>query len=236
MKKIILSLFVACMCVSIADAQLRFGVKAGANISGLSGTDAKTILNDVKNATGYQVGVLLQVPVGKILTVQPEVLFSAKGAELSNDGASSALKLTGLDIPTSLNVKTSYLEVPINIQAGLRLGRLARVYGEVSPYLSLLVGDEMKGNEEFYDAYKKTLNGIKDGAYPLSKWDYGVGIGVGAEVLFMQLAVKYDFGMGSAKEIKKEIDTVIGEIKSSDTNLFSNLKNRNLSISLAILF
>jgi hypothetical protein len=48
-------------------------------------------------------------------------------------------------------------------------------------------------------------------------------------VLFLQLSVKYDFSLNEFKE-------VAGTILDDVNPLFSSLKHRNLSISLAFLF
>ncbi len=126
-----------------------------------------------------------------------------KGAELTNDQSDAALgtlsTMMGKPIPNSMQLKTTYLEVPLNIQAGVGLGSLFRVYGQVSPYLSYLISDKIDGAEDFYDAYKDFLSNY-DGK-PLNSFDYGIGFGAGVEVLFLQLAVKYDFGLSEFKEV-----------------------------------
>ncbi|MDD4361896.1 MAG: outer membrane beta-barrel protein, partial [Bacteroidales bacterium] len=137
--------------------------------------------------------------------------------------------LMGEPIPNSLHLKTTYLEVPLNIQAGIGLGSLARVYGQVSPYLSYLIADDIDGAEDFYAAYKDFLSDY-DGQ-PLNSFDYGIGLGAGVEVLFLQLSVKYDFSLNEFKEVP-----ALGGLLDDVNPLFSSLKHRNLSISLAFLF
>ena len=230
MKKIASILMVLSLLAAVpAQAQLKFGVKAGANIASMSGHSSDDLLNSVKNAASYQAGVLMQVGFGKF-AIQPELIYSVKGASLSNNGSNSVLNaygaLTGNTVPNSLELQSSYLELPINLQYGFSLGSLARVYVQAGPYASYLVADKLKSDDNgFYDAYKQTLEEL--GGDPLNKLDYGVGVGAGVEVLFLQLAVKYDFGLAEMKEV-----TAAG----ADVNLFSGLKNRNLSISLGFLF
>lgn len=233
MKKTVIVLAMAILFQGIAFAQLKLGVKAGANISNLSGYTSQDLINDIKGATSYQFGVLAKVKLGDFVCLQPEVLLSMKGAELTNDQSNAALNLLSdamdRDIPNSLHLKTTYLEVPLNIQAGVGLGSLARVYGQVSPYLSYLISDDVDGAEDFYAAYKNFMSERGDGAQPLNSFDYGIGIGAGVELLFLQLSVKYDFSLNEFKE-------VAGTVLKDVNPLFSSLKNRNLSISLAILF
>lgn len=232
MKKTAIVLLMAILFQGFAFAQLKFGVKAGANISNLSGYTSQDLINDVKGANSYQFGVLAKINLGNFFSLQPEVLLSMKGAELTNDQSNAALNtlstLMGKDIPNSLHLKTTYLEVPLNIQAGVSLGSLARVYGQVSPYLSYLISDDVDGAEDFYAAYKDFLSNY-DGAQPLNSFDYGVGLGAGVELLFLQLSVKYDFSLNEFKEVA---GTVLNDVNP----LFSSLRHRNLSISLAFLF
>lgn len=235
MKKTAIFLMMTVLFQGLAFAQLKLGVKAGVNISNLSGYTSQDLINDVKGANSYQFGILAKVKLGNFFSLQPEVLLSMKGAELTNDQSNAALNtlstLMGETIPNSLHLKTTYLEVPLNIQAGIGLGSLARIYGQVSPYLSYLISDNVDGAEDFYAAYKNFLSNY-DGAQPLNSFDYGIGLGAGVEVLFLQLSVKYDFSLNEFKEVIQTIGPV-----SFDVNpLFSSLKHRNLSISLAFLF
>ncbi|MDD4431072.1 MAG: hypothetical protein PHF61_06685, partial [Bacteroidales bacterium] len=66
---------------------------------------------------------------------------------------------------------------------------------------------------------------------PLNSFDYGIGLGAGVEVLFLQLSVKYDFSLNEFKEVP-----ALGGLLDDVNPLFSSLKHRNLSISLAFLF
>jgi hypothetical protein len=233
MKKTAIILTMAILFQGLAFAQLKLGVKAGANISSLSGYTPEDLINDVKGAASYQFGVLAKVNLGDFFSLQPEVLLSMKGAELTNDQSDAALgtlsTMMGKPIPNSMQLKTTYLEVPLNIQAGVGLGSLFRVYGQVSPYLSYLISDDVDGAEDFYAAYKNFMSERGDGAQPLNSFDYGIGLGAGVEVLFLQLSVKYDFSLNEFKE-------VAGTILDDVNPLFSSLKHRNLSISLAFLF
>lgn len=232
MKKTAIFFMMTVLFQGLAFAQLKLGVKAGVNISNLSGYTSQDLINDVKGANSYQFGILAKVKLGNFFSLQPEVLLSMKGAELTNDQSNAALNtlstLMGETIPNSLHLKTTYLEVPLNIQAGIGLGSLARIYGQVSPYLSYLISDNVDGAEDFYAAYKNFLSNY-DGAQPLNSFDYGIGLGAGVEVLFLQLSVKYDFSLNEFKE-------VAGTILDDVNPLFSSLKHRNLSISLAFLF
>jgi hypothetical protein len=223
MKKITAFVLAIILCASAANAQLRYGVKAGANISTLSTTSK--LINDVNTASSYQAGVLLQWKLGNF-AIQPEVLYSVQGAELRN--AVGTLNFSGplaalTDYSTKLNYKSQNIEIPLNFQYGRGFGG-ARVYAQAGPYVSFKVGTALEDAASGTD-YASAV----DDALKFNNVDYGVGLGVGAELLQFQLSLKYDFGL---KAVGKET------LNSFDTNLnpFYDMKNRNLNISLAYLF
>ena len=76
MKKIILSA-VAVMAFGFANAQeVKFGVKAALNVASLTGD-----VEDVSSLVGFQVGGFAEIKLSEKFAIQPEVLYSAQGAE-----------------------------------------------------------------------------------------------------------------------------------------------------------
>ena len=139
MKKLILSIIVVACCMSHVNAQLRFGVKGGVILDNFSFKDKTTEASklSLKNSTGWQAGVLLQVKVPVIgIGVQPEVLYTMHKAKV-NDSDNTI----------------GYLEVPVNLQWGLSLP-LLRPYVEIGPYFGYALnikGDELKDKVEKTD-------------------------------------------------------------------------------------
>jgi hypothetical protein len=193
----------------MAKAQIRFGVKAGANITDLS--TESSIVDKVKGAASYQVGVLLQAKLLG-LAIQPEVLYSVKSSTITNAA------ISGVSSIADMYYESQNIEVPINLQYGLDLG-LARAYIQAGPYFSFLASALVNGSKDEFE------NNWKD---KISTFDYGVGLGVGLEVLGIQVSCKYDWGLG---KLGDEIN-----VAGIQTNPFNDLKYKNLSISLAYLF
>ena len=100
----------ATAAISSAQAQdIRFGLRAGANYSNLSGN----IKNEdtYNNKVGFLGGVMLNVPLlaDDLLSIQPEILYSQKGFENKLTEFSSVLgkqKREG-------NVNYNYIDVPL---------------------------------------------------------------------------------------------------------------------------
>ena len=217
MKKSTILVLAVFLCVSVTNAQIRVGVKGGANISSLS---AETnLVNELKGASSYQAGLLLQLKFAGF-AIQPEILYSMKGADFRNVAGSELADLT--NDAAVVNYKTQNIDIPVNFQFGLDLG-LARVYAQAGPYVSFLLGAALNGDVQLYDAV--------NGTFEFNKYDWGIGLGAGAELLCFQVAVKYDFGM---KKVGK--DTPTSSTDDTNKNPFFDMKNRNLNISLAYLF
>jgi hypothetical protein len=132
MKKLLLPAVVALLATAAAPAAhaqgLRFGVKAGANLSNLAGDLVSQ--DQYKNRFGFQGGVMLNFGLGDILSIQPEVLYSQKGFKYADQQITSPLgtfRNTG-------NVRYDYLDVPILVRV-----RAAGVFFEVGPQYSYLM-------------------------------------------------------------------------------------------------
>lgn len=208
MKKTLFFSLAMFFLATMSYAQLRFGVKAGANLSNFA--SASSVIDQVKGATNYQVGVLLQAKAFGF-AIQPEVLYSVKSGQFSNTTMSDII--TGQDI----EYQSHNLEIPVNLQFGFGMGP-ARLFVQGGPYVSFLTGALVNGSVDNYEKIKENMN----------TFDYGFGAGVGAEIMNLQLTVKYDWGLS---KLGKE-SMLAGE----NVNPFNELQNRNLSIALAFLF
>lgn len=82
--------------------RFNFGVKAGANLSNIWDTDAEDFSADPK--FGFAGGVFISLPLGKLLAIQPEVIFSQKGYKASG---------TFLTVPYEVTRTSNYLDIPI---------------------------------------------------------------------------------------------------------------------------
>jgi hypothetical protein len=85
--------------------KLEFGVKAGANISNV--WDARNDEFTADSKAGLAAGVFLGIPIGQILGVQPEILFSQKGFQASG---------SILSMPYSFKRTTSFIDIPLQLQ------------------------------------------------------------------------------------------------------------------------
>lgn len=78
-------------------APRRFGITAGMNSATFGGKDATN--PKPTRHTGFVAGVLLVVPVGPTFALQPELLYTMKGANFKDAFGSGSFKMTYIEIP-----------------------------------------------------------------------------------------------------------------------------------------
>ena len=174
MKKFIV--IVASLLIAVS-AHAQFGVVAGITSSSSNLKDAVADVQ-AQNITQYHVGITYKLDLG-LIAIQPSILYNMKGTKLNvaNIGA------------TELDYKTGYVEVPVQLQAGLNLG-VARIYGFAEPFVGYAITNQV--NSSLAKDPQSTWNNIK------SKLEYGVGLGVGVELIkHVQVSAKYFWNMGS---------------------------------------
>jgi outer membrane immunogenic protein len=77
-----------------------FGVLGGVTFSDLTGDD---VPENYERRNGFLAGVFAQIPLGSIITVQPEVQYVQKGAQGEILGNDFEQKMTYLDVPIFLS-------------------------------------------------------------------------------------------------------------------------------------
>ena len=210
---LILAVFATASLVSAQEQQSavessispKFGVKAGVNLANLYVDE----VDDENMKLGLNLGLFAKIPLTRGLSIQPELLYSSKGAKLSYDNillgeGEYRFNLNYVDLPVLaiINVAKN-----INIQAG--------------GYVSYLASANIKDLES-----DGTINNIKElKADDFNRFDYGLVGGVGIDVQLFTLGVRYNYGL-------KEV----GEAGSLSGRLTQNSKNSVISLYAGIGF
>ncbi|AMQ01181.1 hypothetical protein AY601_4334 [Pedobacter cryoconitis] len=153
MKKIFIlaiGLFVA--TAASAQDRIKFGVKAGLNLSDIIKGDGNNNF-DTKVKTGFNAGVTVEIPLIAGLAFTPEVLYSQKGYKLTSSLG-------------EFRQTTSFIDVPI--LASFRLGSSFNIVA--GPQVSFLLSTKNKFENGFgtveqtnverdSDRFKKSLVG-----------------------------------------------------------------------------
>jgi hypothetical protein len=83
-----------------AAAAQGFGILGGVTFADLTGDDAEA---NWDRSNGFLAGAFVRIPLGDVITVQPEVQYVRKGAEGEGAGGDEAVKLDYLDVPVFLS-------------------------------------------------------------------------------------------------------------------------------------
>ena len=203
MKKFIV--IVASLLIAVS-AHAQLGVVAGITSSKAT-IDAA--LSDVQNITQYHVGLTYKIDLG-IIAIQPSLIYNVKGAKIAE------FKAVG-DIST-FDYKNGYLELPVQIQAGLNLG-VARIYAIAEPFIGYAITNSTQSSNG--NKIDVKWNEVKN------KLEYGVGVGAGIELIkHVQVSARYFWNLGNVESVAW----------ASVTDAVSNKAANGIVASVAILF
>ncbi len=153
----------------------KFGIKGGLNLSNLYTDQADD--NNLKG--GLNLGLYAKVPLAKGFSIQPELVYSSKGAKLTYNNI-----LFGKG---EYRFNLNYVEVPvlavINIASNLNI--------QGGGYVSYLVSANIKDLKN-----DGTINNIKDlKAENFNRFDYGLVGGIGIDVMNFTIGARYNYGL-----------------------------------------
>lgn len=105
-EKILLFAAVTFISFSAAQSQeLRLGAKAGVNLASIAGDE----IDDFNGRIGFHVGALVEIPINKKFSIQPELLYSMHGAAREY----SVIPNGGYGIKYETNLNLDYINIPI---------------------------------------------------------------------------------------------------------------------------
>ncbi|HEV3413932.1 MAG TPA: porin family protein [Puia sp.] len=116
MKKLALVLL-AGISFATAHAQLAFGIKGGANISNVNGSQ----VSGTSSLVGFNAGAYLKLPLTHHLTIQPEVVYSGQGFKATYSGIETNIHSNYINVPVLLK----YHMMGVFIETGPQIGFLA---------------------------------------------------------------------------------------------------------------
>lgn len=180
----------------------QFGIIAGLTSSSTNIKDAYAELKG-KAIAQYHVGITAKLELGKVFAIQPSLIYNVKGSRLA-------------DFSTrTIDYKTGFIELPIQLQVGVPLGKIIRLYGIAEPFIGYAVSNKIDG-AELKDKWANISN----------KFEYGVGLGAGVELFeHLQVAVRYFWNLGNVYDFS--VHSIIDAPKG---------KCSGISASVAFLF
>ncbi|WP_179020139.1 porin family protein [Winogradskyella forsetii] len=165
MKKLLLLVAVATFGFSNLNAQgdIKFGVKAGANLATLNGD-----LEDLKSKLSFHIGGVVEIPLTEKFSFQPELLYSSQGAELDE-----GLGFGGVSF--NAKYKLDYVNVPLMAKYYV-IDNLGVEFGPLVGFLVSAKFDDETDEEDIKDNFKSIDFGLAAGAS--YKLDFGLNFGL----------------------------------------------------------
>ena len=200
MKKVLsIVFFVAAMLLATnANAQIKFGLKGGLNVTNMSFSEE---VFDASNKTGFFVGPMVKVTV-------PVVGLSFDAAALYDQKETDVQYASGEGELGKVNVKQQSINIPVNVRYGFGLSSLANLFLFAGPQWGINVGDKnFKWNES--------------SSYSLKKSNFSVNVGAGVTLLnHLQVSANYNIACGKSADasLSKALDAAANAGKDKSRN------------------
>jgi len=169
-KVLLIALATTVFAIGAKAQNTTFGVRAGINFQNLTGDDGYGHKYDDKLKTGINLGLNAEIPIAEDFYVQPGLLFTTKGAKDKTY--------------RKVNVRLSYLEIPINLMFKPELGDGKLLLG-FGPYIGIAVGGsytDLNGHKTQYKfANKVSTTEAGNGPY-VRRMDFGGNFLAGYEL------------------------------------------------------
>ena len=192
---VIISLLLA-IGIQAQDKPLTFGVKAGVNLSNMT----EDLKGDAK--IGFNVGVTLDYALASDLYLLTGLDYSLEGTKESNS-----------------KIDLSYLKLPIHIGYKFQVAENTKLVLHAGPYLAYTVNGKYKAGAVSIDAFNKDIEDALGFNY--NRFDFGVGLGVGAEFNKIVVGLGYDLGLNNLINIKNSatVEDITGISNPSGKNM-----------------
>jgi hypothetical protein len=163
MKHLLIAL-ISTIATLTGNAQVQFGLKAGANFSNFAGFG-----NDgYRTKAGFQGGELVIVPLANSFFLQPEVNYSIEGVNATVSGINYQLN-------------QNYLNAPVLIKYKHKSG----CFAESGPQIGFLMGANLSGGGHSFDV---------TGAYRHIELSWAFGLGYLVKSINTGIDARYNLG------------------------------------------
>ena len=233
MKKIVAILALVLLTIGSSAQSLipvKFGIKAGLNFSSLNISSIEGVKpSDNSIQTGVVVGLTALIPFSDKWFINPEILYSQKGATFNYEFTHD-YELNQRDVYKTANKLTlSYVELNpiISFKA---TDKLALNFG---PSIALLIGEKYVYNQDPTRDVSNITNILSEGLVEVESLDVGLNLGISyffTEYFFVDTRVCTGIiEVANATQPQEFINNVINEKAYT-------LKNKSIVLSISYLF
>lgn len=181
--------------VNAQNKPITFGVKAGLNLSNFSGD-----IEDTDPKLGFNVGVTADYAITNEVYLLTGLEFTMKGSKA--DGYIAGEKVTEKTNPM-------FLQLPVHVGYKFSVTDETKIVLHAGPYVGYGIGGKIK--------YEVKENGVKNsvdydffGKDRFKRFDFGLGLGAGAEFGKIGVGLGWDFGLTSLSRGDDKVRTMNG--------------------------
>ena len=209
MKRIITLVVLAVAMTMTVQAQgIKFGVKAGLNITKMS--ISKDVF-DSKNKAGFFVGPTLKIDFLPFLGVQAALMYEQSNSKLASKVAS---------VSDEEKIKRQAIILPIDLRVNLKLNETSGLYVATGPQFDFTVGSDFELNGQ-------KLKDTFDFNTAMFGWNFGVGIMLSKK---FEIGASYNLGISKTGELEATVD----EAKANNNEL--KPKSRSWKVGVTLFF
>ena len=175
MKKFFAVMLMAVAFAMPSNAQIKFGVQAGLNVSNVTGVD--DLKGAIESRTGFFVGPTVKFTLLIVgLGIDASALYDQREGEVVEGNNKETLKAQSI-------------QIPINLRYGIGLGSVAEVFAFAGPQFGFNIGS----NKKFEDIKQE---------WTLKSSNLSANVGLGLTVLSkLQAKINYNFALGKTGEV-----------------------------------
>jgi hypothetical protein len=198
MKKTVKAMLIGAVAIMLLLPSLSLakgitaGFKIGVNYADFFGEDVAAMEEligfDFKSKLGLCAGGFLQFNLGKVLAIQPEFLYTMKGARMEEE-------ILGETVKVAFNL--SYLEVPVLVKLMIPIPGGVKPSLFVGPSIAFKLGAKLK-TEVLGDTTEEDLSD------DMEDTGYGLIFGGGLDFGKISFDVRYSFGLTSVSVYEDE--------------------------------
>ena len=201
MKKVLTLIVMAVAIAMSSNAQVRFGLKGGLNLTKMT-VNNSNVEDMFKNKAGFFIGPTVKFTLPIVgLGIDAAALYDQREADFEVDNMSGGKETE--------KIKQQSIQIPINVRYDFGLGETASIFIYAGPQFGFNVGDK-----------SKDLFGVSEWTLRSSNVSANVGLGV-MLLKHLQLSANYNIALGKTGEVDLKQgwdvtkDTVLGKAKAN---------------------
>lgn len=222
-KRISILLFIIILPGSSAQAQIKFGIKGGLNISK---ADFSNFQENFKadNMNGFFFGPMVDLNIPIVgLGVDGSLLYSQKGTKFTNNSNNE-----------SVTNKQHAIEIPINLKYSIGLGNMASIFVAAGPSFNFNIKSDNIGNDLLSIANKKSDN---SSLIDTKNSEVAINLGGGVKLLnHLQIGINYSLPLTNSAKDNFSNGGAIGELSNVINGSSFKSKTKMWQVSVAYLF